>query len=353
MNSSKNNFENPSHITNITMYNYNSTEFTLINDKIDHKIREIHQNRQLIININNLEEFSSAKLKLTQFLFGLEDELLDYLRKYKNLFIQNKELNDKCENYNSQIRNLDHKLFTCESISDEYKNNINELHNQINFLKEKNYSKDDYIKNLEEKLKIVERNLNLKNNVYMENFSGSGVGLGAGMKRNNERDFNLKEIKRDYNDLNEYENNRNYSMVNNNNISLSNPNNLEKLNYYEKYNTNNANFSTNNNNDKDYVIQRQEKGDFVKGFLNNYNKNENNNDINNINNNRNDRNENLKEYKFDDNNSNITDEKINNIKNHQNNSNIESEGEKVRKNNKIIKHKNKILLQIIILIIIQ
>jgi len=283
-------------------YTCNSSEFTFINEKIDSKIREINYNRQLIININHLEDFMSTKLKITQFLFGLEDELLDYLRRYKNLFIQNKELSDKCENYNSQIRNMDLKLFSAESLSNEYKNNINELINQINFLKEKNYSKDDYIRNLEEKLRIVEKNLNLKNNNYMESYS----------RRNNNNNEAINEIKNDY---------KNYGILNENNNQVhgghgrkydydydydSKNINLEKLNYYEKYNLNDE--SNNNNNNVRNNNNNKPQGEFVKGFLKNYNNNTNlnlDNKKENLGVKVSSQNKNEKGYNFEDNDSNV------------------------------------------------
>lgn len=234
----KDNFQNYS-------YSYNSTLFANISENIESKIREINYNRQILININNIEDFFSAKLKLTQFLFSLEDELHEYLRKYKNMFIQNKELSEKCEIYSNQIQNLNNKVFSLENLNNQQKISLNELFNENHFLKEKTYAKEDYIRNLEEKLKNLERNLTMKNSFIMEE-DRFKMNHSYFQEENN-------YLRRNEYDKLEY-NYQNPKLLNNyeNIIYEDKPRKLENI--LKDYNNNNI----------------QSKKDFVKGFLNNY-----------------------------------------------------------------------------------
>jgi hypothetical protein len=326
-------------LDNYDNFNYNSnnnnivySELNLISEKIDTKIKEINYYRQLILNINQIEEFISSKLKFTQFLFSLEEELLDYLRKYKNLFMQNKQLLDKCENFNTKNQNLELKLYSVESLSNEYKNNINELINQINFQKEKIFSKDDYIKNIEEKLQVLERNLNLNSNL---NSNYSKRNFISNNNYNYNKDFNynynynynnsneaLNNIRNDINDYKKYENyeilndkkfdygnnydvkNENENVNNEKNVNkenlrnlmdYNNINNIDNINYhgvkfeglnyydYEKYSKNNPSPSTNPNLNPKLNPNDKTNKEFVKGFLKNYEKNPNIKNIEDIN----------------------------------------------------------------------
>jgi hypothetical protein len=270
------NYDNFSFNINNTKKNIYYSEYNLINEKIDKIIRGINYNRELILNANQIEEFISSKLNFSQFFLSLEEELIDFLGKYKNLFIQNKQISEKCENLNTKNRNLELKLYSEESQLNEYKNNIEQLINTLNFQKEKNFSKDEYIRNIEQKLKLVERNLilnysktNFNKHTYNYNSKLSKIRNDGNECESYEfsnknkygygNNFDVKnENLKDYNSV------KNYST--NNNISIK----FDGLNYYEKY----------NNYHGDKIDTNKE---LVKGFLSNYDKNPNLKNIEDVN----------------------------------------------------------------------
>jgi len=152
-------------------YEYNFNILNTFSEKVESRIKELHYNRQSIIGINSIEDFVFSKMKLTQFFFDIEDDFRELLHKYKNLYINNKELHEKNQLQSISLKNLELKILNSEKIQEEYKQNIKEFVNQISFLKEKKYKNEDHIKFLEVKLKTLDRYSNRKNNNVLDDYN--------------------------------------------------------------------------------------------------------------------------------------------------------------------------------------
>jgi len=220
----------------IQEYSYNSHLLNSFSEKVDTRIKELHRNRQILIGINSIEEFVLSKIKLTQFYFDIEDDLREMLQKYKSLFINCKELQEKNHSLSSTLRNFEIKNLNLEKIQNDFKQNINDLVSQIGFLKEKQLNSEDYIAYLEEKVRITERNLGTRNNSLIDDFAN-----------NRQKSFEYAEKTRN---------------------SKNNERNLYDLNYNGNRNNGNNNFykdRRNLNNDNDRNVSNQ--GHFVERFL--------------------------------------------------------------------------------------
>ena len=67
-------------------------------NKMEVKVSEIQQNRQLMININSLEDFNYHRNKLIQNMFDIEDEIRENFQLIKSTLTQKKDLEDQLEN---------------------------------------------------------------------------------------------------------------------------------------------------------------------------------------------------------------------------------------------------------------
>lgn len=231
-------------------YSYNSHLLNNFSEKVESRIKELHHNRQTIIGINTIEEFVLSKIKLTQFYFDIEDDLREMLQKYKSLFINCKELQEKNHLLASTIRNFEIKNSNLHKIQNDFKKNINDLVSQIGFLKEKQINTEDYISYLEDKVRLTERNLGKKNNDLINEYAHS---------RNKSRENTNRII----NQRNLYDLNNNY---------LSDNYDLNKLNKISSLDVENNDITykqrkiSKENADKELYY----KDDFVERFLNIY-----------------------------------------------------------------------------------
>lgn len=264
---------------------YSSANLNFFSEKIEGRIRDLHCNRQIIISINNIEEFILYKMKLTQFFFDLEDELRDLIQKYKSLFLNNKGLTEKNNLLCSSLRSLEAKDLTNHRLLDEYRLNINDLLNQIGNLKEKHYDYEYIIKSLEEKHRILEKNLSHSNNsIYLDKYL-------RGMNESNEKtmeDVRPNVIIKNNNENSHSQQNSDNSKANifkrNSSVNPDTTNTEEKTNINKRSLMNNTNININ-------TISNPNKNNFVRSFLHNLKINNENNfnfkrDNNNHNNNR-------------------------------------------------------------------
>jgi len=241
-------------------YNYSSNLLNIFCEKVESRIKELHYNRQIVIGINSIDEFILSKMRLTQIFFDIEDDFRDLLQKYKNLFINNKELIEKNHLLTNTLRNYELKTLNSEKIQDEYKHNINDLISQISILKEKNFNNEEHISYLEGKFKLLDGNLIRKNNIYLNNYANresSRDRFLSGNKYRNEKSLNQYEI----NNSNLYRRNINV----NDNIRR---NEFKEIN--DSFNQIKENNFNNNLNEMNDHNNNKNKNDFVEGFLKNF-----------------------------------------------------------------------------------
>lgn len=239
-------------------YTYNNHFLNILSEKVETRIKDLHNNRQLIIGINSIEEFILSKIKLTQFCFDVEDDFREMLQKYKGLFISCKELQEKNHLLAKTIKNFEIKNSNLEKIQDDFKQNINDLVTQIGFLKEKQINNEDYISYLEQKAKLTERSFGRRNN--------SLIGDYTNRERSRDNFIKAERVIRNDRERSLYD----LSYVNNNNFNSNEKNDMRNLNLNQSGNNINFDYKQNFNpieNDRDYV---KNKGDFVERFLSNH-----------------------------------------------------------------------------------
>ena len=184
-------------------------------EKVELILREVHINRQNLITINTIDEFISNKIKFTQFFFDIEDYLREFLQKLNISYINNKESSDKNDLLTNKLRNLENKILNTDKINEDYKQNTNNLLNQINFLNEKQFKNENYIFKLEEKIKKQEKN---SDNFHDKNQEGIFPHMENVRKITNNQhgDKNQQVLYGNENNVNVSEgNNANFSMHNN------------------------------------------------------------------------------------------------------------------------------------------
>ena len=250
-------------------FSYNNHFLTSFSEKVESRIKDLHHNRQIIIGINSIEEFILSKIKITQFYFDIEDDLREMLQKYKNLFINCKELQEKNHLLANTIRNFEIKNLNSEKIQHDFKQNINHLVAQIGFLKEKQINNEDYISYLEEKVRLMDKNLGTRNNNLMGDFTNREKSRENELRERvnkNQRERNLYNLSY----LNSNINNQNESGFGNNRSS----NNKFEMNR-RNFNLINSDYKEYNQSDKDKNFPKN-KGDFVERFLSSYKNKESN-----------------------------------------------------------------------------
>jgi len=248
----------------INDYSYNNSILNNYCEKVESRIKDLHNNRQVLIGINSIEELNLIKMKITQLFFNIEDDLREIILKLKNSFLQNKEFQDKNILLTNNLRNSEIKNVTLERIKEENKLNCNEFLNQISLLKEKHYQNQEYINFLEEKIKVMQRSSNMKNTIFFDNTSNNHILKDRFLKYNN--CFGNEENFNDYN------------LLMNNDISkLKRKENINDNNHDQKLNQELMidDFLKNNN-----IINKDNcnnQFDLVGGFLNNFYKRKNDN----------------------------------------------------------------------------
>lgn len=148
------------------MQNLQKDSLNIEFEKRESIIKELHNNRQLLISIKTFDDFSLHKIKFTQFFFDIEDELRESLQNARNSFIEIKELKDQIELFKQRHHILENKYSNSENYIRELKLNVKECLEQIKFQESFQLKKENYITELEEKIKVYKQGLKMNNFKY-------------------------------------------------------------------------------------------------------------------------------------------------------------------------------------------
>jgi hypothetical protein len=273
-------------------------------DRTEIRIKELHSFRQSLIHINSNEDFSSLKLKFTQFFFDIEDDLRESFQSHKSAYLEIKELKDNLKVIVNRYEALESKSKNFEQYNKELKSNMKDYLEQMKLKEEKINEFERKIKNLESEI----RALKALNFAERENKNALNNSLNINLTEGNLPNSktkpkifheNIKNYNSDiYNNNINTQNHNQYqdqNLINNNNnnyrlyqitqfTDVSNNNNNNFLNENKRNLTeNNINSTSNNDNN----LRKSNLENFENMINNNKKNNESHIDDNNCNNNKN------------------------------------------------------------------
>lgn len=133
-------------------------------EKIDDRIEELLINRQVLININNYENYLSNRTKLIQNSFYLEDGLREVSQAMRTSMTQNADLIEQYKILDIKFKNLDGKHSVLEKSYSETKLSYKEMQSQFEILRKRAQEDEQYIYELEKRLtETEEKSIRLKN----------------------------------------------------------------------------------------------------------------------------------------------------------------------------------------------
>ena len=110
-----------------------------LTEKIDSKVLQLQNYRQIFMDINTPEKLRSYRHDLINFFFDLEREIKVYSQMINTLSIENTNLKEKSEFFDKDIRdlhfensNIKEKLYKQENTVFELKNSISFYNTQVN-----------------------------------------------------------------------------------------------------------------------------------------------------------------------------------------------------------------------------
>ena len=209
------------------MQNIKNFNFSSITNSIENRLKNLNLNRQIFNNIKTIEDFFQIKLKFSQFLFDLDEDIREILQNFKTTDIQIKELKDQIDFLNQKYNNLENKLTNSETYNIELKNNNKDFFSQINCLNENLLNYENHIKKLENKNKTLEDSKNI-------DFNNDNLILIENNTNNNSFFSPIPNKERDINFLG--------NKLNSKNIETKNP--VNKINSINR-NESNINVDTN------------------------------------------------------------------------------------------------------------
>jgi len=191
-------------------------KLTLTSNILENRLIEINKTRQSINNIKSLEDFLNYRLKLSQLLLDMDQEIRETLQNLKTAHLLNRELINEQEFFNQKYSNLENKFFVSENYIVELKQSNKELVNQIN-------SQQEMIMNFEKIINTLEAKVKNYEEVEKYNYQDSKI----------DKKDNYNEIKKQHSNYHSdffMSNNKN----NNNEIYLINEKNLIEKNRTNK-----------------------------------------------------------------------------------------------------------------------
>jgi protein tyrosine phosphatase (PTP) superfamily phosphohydrolase (DUF442 family) len=178
--------------------------------------------RNMIVNLNSTDDIFYKKSQIIEYLYNIEDDILEYIKFTKSLNIITNDLQEDCENLRNTCELNEYKINTMEEAQFMLRENIREFVEQLHQCEERISKNETYIRQLEDSLTEAEQIIKKINNEKAE--------------INNFEDNYTKALKYDYDNVgyscnNKYDNST-YEYTNTNDLYNYNDNTSNN-----KYNT--------------------------------------------------------------------------------------------------------------------